>query len=169
LKKSIGHSAEFVDDKQTPTAEGAKDKSKEEKKKVDESKKSSKPDYEDDTIPDDGYADGGEPYDEEEMEHIRKQKKSNKEEKVDEGKETCNECGGLMEDVHKCESQLNEWSNSPQGQSEDEQFKTELEFMQNIISGGLNKRKVDQTVMPHTRVKIAESTHTSDLKKLAGI
>jgi hypothetical protein len=183
LKKSIGHSAELVDNKQTPTAEGAKDKSKEEKKKVDESKKSSKPDYEDKDSP---YHMGGE-YDnvdqddedeEDSKEDKKKDKKENKKksEKVDEGKETCNECGGLMEDDHKCETQLNEWSNSPQGQSEDEQFKTELEFMQNIISGGLNKRKVDQTVMPHTRVKIAESkvngisdAYTLELKKLAGI
>ena len=125
LKKSIGHSAEFVDDKQTPTAEGAADKSKK---------------TEDD-----------------------------EEEKVDEGKETCNECGGLMEDEHECESQLNEWSNSPQGQSGDEAFEAELELMQNLISGGLNKRKEDQTVMPHTKVKVTESSYTSDLKKLAGL
>jgi hypothetical protein len=187
LKKSIGHSAELVDNKQTPTAEGAKDKSKEEKKKVDESKKSSKPDYEDKDSP---YHMGGEydnvDQDDEDEEDSKEDKKKDKKkdkkedkkksEKVDEGKETCNECGGLMEDDHKCETQLNEWSNSPQGQSEDEQFKTELEFMQNIISGGLNKRKVDQTVMPHTRVKIAESkvngtsdAYTLELKKLAGI
>jgi hypothetical protein len=132
LKKSIGHSAEYVDDKQTPATEGAADKSKK---------------TEDD-----------------------------KEEKVDEGKETCNECGGLMEDEHECESQLNEWSNSPQGQSGDEAFEAELELMQNLITGGLNKQKVDRTVMPHTRVKVDESkvngtadSYTLELKKLAGI
>jgi len=132
LKKSIGHSAEYVDDKQTPATEGAADKSKK---------------TEDD-----------------------------KEEKVDEGKETCNECGGLMEDEHECESQLNEWSNSPQGQSGDEAFEAELELMQNLITGGLNKQKVDRTVMPHTRVKVDESkvngtadSYTLELKQLAGI
>jgi hypothetical protein len=74
-----------------------------------------------------------------------------------------------MEDDHQCDSQLNEWSKSPQGQSADEQFKTDLEFMQNIISGGLNKKKEDQTVMPHTKVKVTESRYTSHLRKLAGI
>jgi hypothetical protein len=135
--------------------------------KVDESD-----DDEDDTIPDDGYADGGEPYTDEEMEEIRKEKKSKNEEKVEEGKQTCNECGGLMEDNHECEGQLNEWSNSPQGQSEDEQFESDMAFMTKVLAGGLNKEKRDQTTLPHTQVKVSEGYNidvAAEMRKLAGI
>lgn len=91
--------------------------------------------------------------------------------KVEEGKDTCNECGGLMEDDHEC-GQLNEWSNSPQGQSEDEQFESDMAFMTRVISGGLNGEKRDQTVMPHTQVKVSEGYNidvAAQMKKLAGI
>lgn len=113
---------------------------------------------------------------EEESEEETEEESDDEEEKVDEGKETCNECGGLMEDDHQCGGQLNEWSNSPQGQADDEQFLADIAFLTKSLAGGLNKPKVDQTVMPHTKVKIAESkvksaesAYTLELKKLAGI
>jgi primosomal replication protein N len=79
-------------------------------------------------------------------------------------------------DDHTCshveESQLNEWANSPDGQTEEEQFTTDMEFMMNVISGGINGKKKDQTVMPGTKVTVSEG-YTIDvaeeMRKLAGI
>lgn len=103
----------------------------------------------------------------------------NRQGRVSEGEhETCNECGGMYEgDGHKCEESLNEWANSPMGQSEDEEFKTEMEFMTKAISGGLNNMKQDQTTLPSTRVRTgaesaprgAEMSIGAELKRLAGI
>jgi hypothetical protein len=99
-------------------------------------------------------------------------------EKVKEGAETqCNECGAMYEgDDHTCshveESQLNEWANSPQGQSEDEEFTATIEYFTKAISGGLNGQKKDQTVMPHTSVKVSEGytiNVADEMRKLAGI
>jgi len=101
------------------------------------------------------------------------------EEKVEEGQQTCNECGAMYEgDGHECshekmeEGQLNEWANSPQGQSEDEAFKADMDFMLKVLAGGINKPKVDQTVMPSTKVKVTESVEVdlaAEMRKLAGI
>jgi hypothetical protein len=178
LKKAIGHSTEYADGKPASTTDSAPaaEPAQEETEEVEENDEDGKkPDEDGDGVPDwadkkPGKDDTEESDTEEEPEEEPEEDDSeDEEEKVDEGKESCNECGGLMEDDHECSGQLNEWSNSPQGQSVDEQFKTDLEFMQNIISGGLNKKKEDQTVMPHTKVKVTESRYTSDLKKLAGI
>jgi len=181
LKKAIGHSTEYADGKSASTTDSTP--AQEETEEVEENDEDGKkPDEDGDGVPDwadkkPGKDDSEESDTEEEPEEEPEEDDSeDEEEKVDEGKESCNECGGLMEDDHECSGQLNEWSNSPQGQSVDEQFKTDLEFMQNIISGGLNKKKIDQTVMPHTKVKVTESkvkntasAYTLELKKLAGI
>lgn len=93
-------------------------------------------------------------------------------EKVDEGQQSCNECGGAMYEGHQCETEeLNEWANSPMGKSADEDFKTEIEYMTRLISGGLNGQKRDQTTLPHTKVKteIVKEDISSTIKKLAGI
>jgi hypothetical protein len=100
------------------------------------------------------------------------------EEKVEESVETqCNECGAMYEGgSHTCshgdEEQLNEWANSPQGQSEDEDFTATIEYFTKAISGGLNGQKRDQTVMPGTKVTVSEG-YTIDvaeeMRKLAGI
>lgn len=98
------------------------------------------------------------------------------EEKVEEGHQTCNECGGMLEEGHDCsaeqveEGQLNEWANSREGISEDERFFATVKFMTGDISGGLNGQKKDQTVMPHTAVKVIEAGDVAaQMKKLAGI
>lgn len=93
-------------------------------------------------------------------------------EKVDEGHQTCNECGGAMYEGHQCGTEeLNEWANSPMGGSADEDFKTEIEYMTKLISGGLNGQKRDQTTLPHTKVKteIVKEDISATMKKLAGI
>jgi hypothetical protein len=70
---------------------------------------------------------------------------------------------------------LDEWANSPAGQSADEEFQTEMDFMTKMISGGLNNIKRDQTTLPNTRVDTkAEATDpdvsiAEQLRKLAGI
>jgi hypothetical protein len=103
---------------------------------------------------------------------------SEDEEKVEESAETqCNECGAMYEgDHHECshgdEEQLNEWANSPQGQSEDEDFTATIEYFTKAISGGLNGQKKDQTVLPHTSVKVSEGYNidvAAEMRKLAGI
>jgi hypothetical protein len=99
------------------------------------------------------------------------------EKKVDEGKQTCNECGGLMEDDHECDGQLNEWSNSPQGQSEDEQFESDMAFMTKVLSGGLNGPKsTGQATTPvlasQTNRQMSEGYNidvAAEMRKLAGI
>jgi hypothetical protein len=103
---------------------------------------------------------------------------SEDEEKVEESAETqCNECGAMYEgDHHECshgdEEQLNEWANSPVGQSEDEDFTATIEYFTKAISGGLNGQKKDQTVLPHTSVKVSEGYTidvAAEMRKLAGI
>lgn len=70
---------------------------------------------------------------------------------------------------------LTEWANSPAGQSADEQFQTDIDFMTKMISGGLNNIKRDQTVLPSTAVVTKEETTDAEfsiaeqLRKLAGI
>jgi hypothetical protein len=97
--------------------------------------------------------------------------------KVKEGKESCNECGGLMEDDHECDGQLNEWSNSPQGQSEDEQFESDMAFMTKVLSGGLNGPKsTGQATTPvlasQANRQMSEGYNidvAAEMRKLAGI
>lgn len=88
---------------------------------------------------------------------------------------SCGSCGETMYEGHKCMESLNEWANSPEGQSADEQFQTDMEFMTKVISGGLNNQKQDQTTLPSTRVvtqderKETDNTIGSMLRKLSGI
>jgi hypothetical protein len=110
---------------------------------------------------------------------IEKSKGDEDKDEVKEGKETCNECGAMYEgEDHQCEhveeDQLNEWANSAKSgdKKEEEQFDADIDFMTNVITAGLNGKKRDQTVMPHTKVKVSDgngSDDTSQLKKLAGI
>lgn len=96
-------------------------------------------------------------------------------EKVEEGKQECNECGAMYEgDSHECshekmeeDTQLNEWANKRGGSSEDEQYTADINFMMDVISGGLNGKKKDQSVMPSTKVYTVDVAE--EMKKLAGI
>jgi len=115
---------------------------------------------------------------------------SDEKKQVGEEKETCNECGAMMETNHKCNEtanddpatmearkhkhgdQLDEWANSPAGKSEDEEFTTELDYMTKLIAGGLNGPKRDQTTLPHTQVKTelgGNADISAMMRKLAGI
>ena len=52
----------------------------------------------------------------------------------------------------------------------DDTFEADIDFMTNIVSGGLNRQKRDQTTLPHTQVKVSESNNLlSDWIKLSGI
>jgi len=106
---------------------------------------------------------------------------SSEEDHLKEGSERCDECGAMYEGSHEdhtCESdseKLDEWANSRGGKRDPGQFGQETftadpEYMINTITGGLNGKKSDQTVNPHTRVKVAESRDSlSDWIKLSGI
>jgi len=101
---------------------------------------------------------------------------------MEEGHQTCDECG-MYESECECDDDhghemLDEWANQVNtkngvGKPEDNQFNTEMDYMMKLLSGGLNNQKVDDTTLPHTRVrtdrKLAESTSMVDLKKLAGL
>jgi hypothetical protein len=66
---------------------------------------------------------------------------------------------------------LNEWANDAgyQGSenTEDNAYERDMEFMMNVISGGLNNQKKDQTTLPHTKVTMEDSLN--EWKKLSGI
>ena len=78
---------------------------------------------------------------------------------------------------------IDEWANEagPDKKGTDASFEEDIDFMMNIISGGLNKRKsTGQTTIPvvasqlnrtvsHNTTDINESNLVSDWKKLAGI
>lgn len=87
----------------------------------------------------------------------------------------CQSCGDAMYQNHQCMESLNEWANSPTGESADEQFQTDMDFMTKVISGGLNNQKQDQTTLPSTRVvtrdesKDVSNTMGAMLRKLSGI
>jgi hypothetical protein len=91
----------------------------------------------------------------------------------------CNECGDMMEDDHDCSSSeiLDEWANSPSGNSKDEQFQTDTDFMTKSISGGLNRQKQDQTTLGQGPVRVKTAGEMQDvnlsmgalLEKLRGI
>jgi len=78
-------------------------------------------------------------------------------------------------DDRRKDRELNEWANSPQQSIHDEQFEADIEFMTNIISGGLNKQKIrvgsgGQTTVPVVATVTNESTDLlSQWKKLSGI
>jgi hypothetical protein len=97
-------------------------------------------------------------------------KDDNKAEKA--GEEVKND----IEHDDKKDKTLKEWANSPQQSSHDEQFETDIEFMTNVISGGLNKQKIrvgsgGQTTVPV--VATVTTNESTDLltqwKKLSGI
>ena len=82
----------------------------------------------------------------------------------------------------KKDKKLDEWANDAGKKGTDTTFETDIDFMMNVISGGLNKRKqTGQTTIPviasqddrtssHGTTDINESTDTvSDWKKLAGL
>jgi hypothetical protein len=82
-----------------------------------------------------------------------------------------------MEDDHDCDGQLNEWSNSPQGQSDDEQFESDMAFMTKVLAGGLNGPKsTGQATTPvlasQTNRQMSEGYNidvAAEMRKLAGI
>ena len=98
--------------------------------------------------------------------------------KIDKKSTKCNECGSMMTEDHKCSTKkLDEWANSPVGQSEDEQFQTDTDFMTKVISGGLNNIKQDQTTLGQGPVRVKTAGEIQDvnlsmgamLRKLDGI
>lgn len=105
----------------------------------------------------------------------REAAETEKETAMSESEETCNECGAVMEEGHKCNEELNEWANSPNGKSTDEAFLADMAFMTKLISGGLNNMKQDQTTLPSARVKTntevrsTENSMAEMLRKLQNI
>jgi hypothetical protein len=77
------------------------------------------------------------------------------------------------------EYELNEWANNAGGKGTDEAFERDIEFMTNIISGGLNKRKsTGQTTVPviasqterqYSQESTSINESINDWQKLAGI
>lgn len=78
--------------------------------------------------------------------------------------------------------QLDEWANEAGKKGTDASFETDIDFMMNVISGGLNKRKqtgqsttpvlasqTDRQVSPKTTDINESADDVSDWKKLAGI
>jgi hypothetical protein len=80
---------------------------------------------------------------------------------------------GDEEEIDESEEELTEWANDAgyQGSEnmKDNTFEQDIDFMTRVISGGLNGQKQDQTTLPHTKVKVAESSLLDDWKKLSGI
>lgn len=88
------------------------------------------------------------------------------------------EVGDFMKRLQSIEGRtLKEWANSPTGESQDEQFQTDMEFMTKSISGGLNNQKQDQTLVGSGPTRVVTQTERADvkfdmgsmLKKLGGI
>jgi hypothetical protein len=68
------------------------------------------------------------------------------------------------------DDKLDEWANSPQNDLSDEEFQTEMNYMLQALSGGLNGPKVDNTTLPKTQVRpVVESEGLDGWLKLAGI
>jgi hypothetical protein len=88
------------------------------------------------------------------------------EESVEEGHENCNECGYTME---ACDCEHEQVEESEYANSDDDQHMQDLYYMINTITGGLNGKKRDQTVLNPTQVKVTESDSITDWKKLSGI
>ena len=80
---------------------------------------------------------------------------------------------GNEKEIDESEEELTEWANDAgyQGSEnmKDNTFEQDIEFMTRVISGGLNGQKQDQTTLPHTKVKVAESSLLDEWKKLSGI
>jgi ribosomal protein L40E len=73
-------------------------------------------------------------------------------------------------DDKKDKKKVDEWANSPQNKLSDEEFQTEMNYMLQALSGGLNGPKVDNTTLPKTQVRpVAESESLDGWLKLAGI
>ena len=70
----------------------------------------------------------------------------------------------------KHDEKLDEWANSPQNKLSDEEFQTEIDYMLQLLSGGLNGPKVDNTTLPKTQVRpVAESESIENWRRLAGL
>jgi len=73
-------------------------------------------------------------------------------------------------DDKKDKKKVDEWANSPQNKLSDEEFQTEMNYMLQALSGGLNGPKVDNTTLPKTQVRpVVESESLDGWLKLAGI
>jgi hypothetical protein len=73
-------------------------------------------------------------------------------------------------DEAKKEEKLDEWANEAGKKGTDAAFERDIEFMTQVISGGLNGPKKDQTTLPHTAVKVVEDDgEVSEWKRLAGL
>jgi ribosomal protein L40E len=73
-------------------------------------------------------------------------------------------------DDKKDKEKVDEWANSPQNKLSDEEFQTEMNYMLQALSGGLNGPKVDNTTLPKTQVRpVAESESLDGWLRLAGI
>jgi len=94
-------------------------------------------------------------------------------EKVDEGHDTCNECGGMMYEGHSCGSeQLEEYANDA-----DDTADQDIAYMMRTLSGGGGMgEKRSQATAPIIKIVTAEGTLMrdstdllSDFRKLSGI
>jgi hypothetical protein len=152
-----------VDGKEYPVKAGKKLGEEEELDDVEDSGEDYEPEEfgepeEDDEEDDDEPEEFGEPEEDNEEDD---------EEKVDESKEQCNECG-MHESKCSCDHEtLNEWANSPEGDSKDESFITELDFMTKMISGGLNGPKRDQTTAPIVPA-VSYDDEVASIRRLSG-
>jgi len=154
-----------------------------------------------DDIPDEGqkFSVGGEEYPvkEDDMEegnmftgNLAKAREQGKEEadldgdgdmeKVDEGHgETCNECGGMMEEGHSCSSQpvVDEGTDEGFANSDDDKAFQDIAYMMRTLSGGGGMgEKRSQATGPIVKIVTAEGTLMkestdllSDFRKLSGI
>jgi hypothetical protein len=75
-----------------------------------------------------------------------------------------------IEESHK---KLEEWANKagPGNSVSDTTFEQDIEFMTQVIAGGLNKPKRDQTTLPHTQTKpsFADGSIMQTMQRLAAI
>jgi ribosomal protein L40E len=73
-------------------------------------------------------------------------------------------------DDKKYKKKVDEWANSPQNKLSDEEFQTEMNYMLQALSGGLNGPKVDNTTLPKTQTRpVVESESLDGWLRLAGI
>jgi len=68
------------------------------------------------------------------------------------------------------EKKLDEWANDAGKDGTEQAFQRDIDFMTQVISGGLNGPKKDQTTLPHTAVKVVEEdADMIEWKRLAGL
>ena len=105
------------------------------------------------------------------------------EESSDEESESCSECGmseseGGCEHTKMASEEVDESEacgdeeeiEESFANSDDDTATQDIEFMTRTISGGLNREKRDQTTLPHTQVKVAESSDLmTEFLKLSGL